>query len=547
MPTPRIGHEGVALSIVVFLSGAVLLGVEIAASRVLAPTFGSSLYVWGSLIGVVLTGLAIGYALGGGLADRWPSPLLLVAALALGAALVLAIPLLDEWVLDRVTGWDPGPRLNPLVASAALFGPASIVLASVTPIAVRLAARSLERLGRTAGRLFSVSTAGSIVGTFATAFWLVPSYGTDQLMALGAVGLLCAALLLAVVERRWLPAATVAAAVGVASVAVVALEPESVVRLEASDARNWSPLVRQREQRVPRQLDPADVADRNSGFTVREARDTRYHRMVVVEDDDSRYLRFDSSFQSGMYLDDPYRTRFAYSDYLHLGLAYEPGATKVLVVGLGGAAAPKRLWRDFDDVTVTAVELDPEVVDVAYRWFDLPRDSRIRVEVGDGRQFLQRSDERWDVIMVDAFYSDGVPFHLTTLEFVELLRARLRPGGVVATNVIGALAGDDSRLTRAVTKTYAGVFPTVELHPVYEGELDRFPDDTRNIVLVATERASPSIRRLQETWDEVRAARGRSAPDLRTAIADRWERPLPTDDVPYLTDGYAPTDALLID
>ena len=84
---------------------------------------------------------------------------------------------------------DMEARLNPLVASAALFGPASIVLASVTPIAVRLAARSLERLGRTAGRLFSVSTAGSIVGTFATAFWLVPSYGTDQLMALGAVGL----------------------------------------------------------------------------------------------------------------------------------------------------------------------------------------------------------------------------------------------------------------------------------------------------------------------------------------------------------------------
>jgi spermidine synthase len=547
MSTPGIGREGLALSVVVFLSGAVLLGVEIAASRVLAPTFGNSLYVWGSLIGVVLTGLAIGYALGGGLADRWPTPLLLMTALALGAAFVLAIPVVDEWVLDRVTGWDPGPRLNPLVASAALFGPASIVLASVTPIAVRLAARSLERLGRTAGRLFSVSTAGSIVGTFATAFWLVPSYGTDQLMALGAVGLLCAALLLAVVERRWLPAVAAAAAVGVASLAVVALEPESIVRLEASDARNWSPLVRQREQRVPRQLDPADVADRNSGFTVREARDTRYHRMVVVEDDESRYLRFDSSFQSGMYLDDPYRTRFAYSDYLHLGLAYAPGATKVLVVGLGGAAAPKRLWRDFDDVTVTAVELDPEVVDVAYRWFDMPRDPRIRVEVGDGRQFLQRSDELWDVIMVDAFYSDGVPFHLTTLEFIELLRSRLRPGGVVATNVIGALAGDDSRLTRAVTKTYAGVFPTVELHPVYEGELDRFPDDTRNIVLVATERASPSIARLQESWEEVRAARARSAPDLRKAIGDRWERPLPIDDVPYLTDGFAPTDALLVD
>ena len=97
-----------ALGVAVFLSGAVLLGVEIAASRVLAPTFGSSLYVWGALIGVVLTGLATGYWIGGALADRWPSSYLLVGAIALGAVLVLAIPLVDQWVLDRVVSWDPG-------------------------------------------------------------------------------------------------------------------------------------------------------------------------------------------------------------------------------------------------------------------------------------------------------------------------------------------------------------------------------------------------------------------------------------------------------
>src|SRR6188474_2374020 len=138
----RVPLAGLALGVAVFLSGAVLLGVEIAASRVLAPTFGSSLYVWGALIGVVLTGLALGYAIGGAVADRWPSPYLLVGAIALGAVLVLAIPLVD---------------------AIALFGPMSVVLASVSPIAVRLAAHSLDRLGRTAGRLFSLSTAGSIV------------------------------------------------------------------------------------------------------------------------------------------------------------------------------------------------------------------------------------------------------------------------------------------------------------------------------------------------------------------------------------------------
>ena len=153
-----------ALGVAVFLSGAALLGVEIVASRVLAPSFGSSLYVWGSLIGVVLTGLAIGYWAGGALSDRYPTPYLLAGTLALGALLVLLVPVLDGWVIEQIVAWDPGPRLDPLLAAIALFAPVSIVLAAATPIAVRLAARSLERLGRTAGRLFSVSTAGSIVG-----------------------------------------------------------------------------------------------------------------------------------------------------------------------------------------------------------------------------------------------------------------------------------------------------------------------------------------------------------------------------------------------
>ena len=539
--------DALALAAAVFLSGAVLLGVEIAASRVLAPTFGSSLYVWGALIGVVLTGLAIGYWLGGTLADRWPTPYLFVGAIALGAGLVLAIPLVDQWVLEQVVAWDPGPRLDPLVAAIALFGPMSVVLASVSPIAVRLAARDIERLGRTAGRLFAISTAGSIAGTFATSFWLVPEYGTDQVLAVGALVLLVAAAVVALLERLWLPSVGLVVAAGAAVLAVGALAPETTGSvLSGSAARNWSPLYREREVRTPRKLDPAEVGLGGEGFTVREARDTRYHRLLVVDDGTSRYLRFDSSFQSGMYLKRPFATRFSYTDYLQLGLAYNPSANKILVIGLGGAAVQKRVWRDFRDVTVTTVELDPEVVEVAHRWFAFPHDRRLPVVVDDGRRYLQRTDQRFDVIMVDAFYSDGVPFHMTTLEFVQLMRDRLTPGGVIATNVIGALTGGSSEITRALWKTYSSVFPTVELHPVYEGPGDRYPGDIRNIILVATERAAPSPSRLAASWDETRAARAPTAPDLAAAARGRWEHDVVTTDVPLLTDGYAPTDALLI-
>ena len=132
-----------------------------------------------------------------------------------------------------------------------------------------------------------------------------------------------------------------------------------------------------------------------------------------------------------MYKDEPFRTRFEYSDYLQLPLAYRPSTRRILYIGLGGGSAPKRTWRDFPATRIDVVELDPEVVDVAYEYFAVPRDPRLRVEVEDGRRFLAANDGPWDAIVIDAFYSDSIPFHLATREFLELARSRLAPGGVV--------------------------------------------------------------------------------------------------------------------
>ena len=320
--------------------------------------------------------------------------------------------------------WDPGPRLNPLLATIFLFGAQSVILGTVSPIAVRLKAPSVDELGRTAGRLFAISTAGSIAGTFATAFWLIPELGTDQVLASAAVALMLAAAAVALVERLLL-AGAVALALAVASVgAVVSLAPDQGGTVSASQLRNWSPVYRQ--QRDEQRVGSPDEAQ--SGYTILHTKDSQYHRIAVVEDDDSRYLRFDSSFQSGMYKDDPYRTRFEYSDYLQLPLAYRPSTRRILYIGLGGGSAPKRTWRDFPATRIDVVELDPEVVDVAYEYFDVPRDPRLRVEVEDGRRFLAANEGPWDAIVIDAFYSDSIPFHLATREFLELARSRLTPG-----------------------------------------------------------------------------------------------------------------------
>nr|MBA3476714.1 fused MFS/spermidine synthase [Actinomycetota bacterium] len=195
-------------------------------------------------------------------------------------------------------------------------------------------------------------------------------------------------------------------------------------------------------------------------------------------------------------------------------------------------------------VQVDAVELDPEVVAAAYKYFELPRDPRLKVEVEDGRRFLAGNEGRWDVIIVDAFYSDSIPFHLATREFLELVRSRLAPGGLVAANIIGAVKGPDSRLFRSMLRTYRAVFPTVNIHPVLDaGGKDL--EAIRNVILVAGDGASPSKEFLLERWRGVRRS-SPGAPELADAIRGRVDVPVSTADVPVLTDDYAPTDALLL-
>ncbi len=524
-------RSGLAIGAAVFVSGGVLLGVELAASRVLAPFFGNSIFVWGALIGVVLAGLAAGYWIGGVLADRIPAPQLLLVVLAFGAATILLIPVVDGPVLEAIVEWDPGPRLNPLLAAAVLFGVPSVILATATPIAVRLRTRSVASVGKTAGRLFAVSTAGSIAGTFVTAFWLIPEIGTNQLLGLLATTLFVAAGFVALGEAKLISGVVVAALVAGSVLATVALAPKTGGRLAGAAAQNWSPLYRLRGE-------AGGIQAPSAGFELVYSKNTRYHGLTVVDDGDSRHLRFESSFQSGMYLDDPFRTRYRYTDFLQLPLAYNPRVRNILFIGLGGGSAQKRIWRDFPQLDLEVVELDPAVRDVAYRYFDVPRSPRLRVTVEDGRRFLARDRRQWDAIVIDAYFSDSLPFHLTTVEFLELVRSRLAPGGIVASNLIGAVTGEGSTLFRSMYKTYREAFPTVAVHP--EGRTGPL----QNIILVASEGAAPATDVLLDRWRQTRRRVPRAV-NLGTAIRDRYEGEVATRDVPVLTDDYAPTDALL--
>lgn len=270
--------------------------------------------------------------------------------------------------------------------------------------------------------------------------------------------------------------------------------------------------------------------------------DSVYHHIVVTEDRFARYLQFDRSFQSGMLLDSPFDSPFLYAAYAHLGLILTPQPRRVLVIGLGGGSIPKRYWRDYPETAVEVAELDPMVVDVAKRFFAVREDPRLRIFAQDGRLFLRRTAQKYDIIILDAYFSESIPFHLTTVEFFQLARSRLAPGGVIVSNIIGALEGPRSSLFRAMYKTQAEVFPGRHVFPVaFRPYFDA--DAVRNIMLVAS--TEPGLTRTEIMEKARRVAPRVKYREFLKYAGDYYDDPIPVEDVPVLTDDYAPVDTLM--
>ena len=272
-------------------------------------------------------------------------------------------------------------------------------------------------------------------------------------------------------------------------------------------------------------------------------KDSVYHRIRVHEDASWRYLRFDRSLQGGMLLKDPTISPLRYTDYVHLAWLFTPSIQRMLVVGLGAGSIPKSFLRSYPQVLMDSVELDPVVVDVARQYFAVPEGPRHRIIVQDGRQYVRRTEGLYDVILMDAYFAEGIPFHLVTREFFQQVKAKLTPGGVVVANIVGALGGPNSKLFRAIYKTYAAEFTGLYLFPV-GFSLGKEEETTRTILLFATQ--TPGIRRQTLGARLEVLLRGKSLPELvtRSFMRDYYEQSIASGDVPLLTDDYAPVDIL---
>jgi spermidine synthase len=434
---------GTGLYVIVFISGASVLAIEILGTRVLGPFYGVSLFLWSALITVTLVALSIGYALGGRWADRGPRVAHLGVLLGVAGLWLLGIPLLKNLLL-RVT--EPlGLRAAVLGTSLLLFAPPLTLLGMVSPYAIRLKASSLDAVGRTAGDLYAVSTVASVVAALLTGFYLIPLVGVTRLLLLVGVLLLVGATLAFLMARDARVAAT--ASLAIALVAAFGL---------------WRITARQTE--------------RAAGLV--QVEDSSYAEIRVLDVDDLRYMLLDGGVHTAVYRHS-WRTFHPYVPVVSLAKKYFDRPGRLLVIGLGGGSVVKEFAGD--GWSVDAVEIDPSVIRVAREHFGLG-EAECNVFCKDGRRYLRETSARYDVIVLDAYGSSAIPFHLVTSEVFQSAASRLSPEGILVMNV--ETRGWDDVLLASITATLQRHFAEIIALPTNDP-----PDVLGNIVVLASQRS----------------------------------------------------------
>jgi len=495
MPDPEKGSlpQRLYLLAAAFAAGAAIMIVELAGNRLLAPWFGSGLYTWTGLIGVILVSISVGYYAGGHIADRWPRPLVLSHLLALSALLTLLVPLAEHRVLARLARLDLVS--GPLLASLLLFGVPGCLLGAVTPFCIRLTSllSGDRKIGVSAGTIGMLSTLASVIGTFLSGFVLIPRLDLRHIfLGVGLIlGLLAVAGYALHLRRR-----------GAAALLALALALAA-----------WPSLG---ERRLPR------------GVLFNQT--TFYHRVIVGETTTAggrrtRQLYLDGLTHGGEIVGSDAHL-YPYSRYWELLRLLEPAPDRVLVLGGGAYTMPKAILDGFPRARVDVVEIDPVVIRVGQDYFGTRRYPRLRSVAEDARRFVSTAATRYDAIVGDVYLGATIPAHLVTREFFDQVAGRLSPRGLYLMNVIGAAKGPGARLFNAIVRTLRASFAEVQ---AFATEPDRLEGEA-NIMLLAsakpldTRRADlpPSVGQLLRTRIDL-DRRGVAAAPLLTDLENPAE------------------------
>jgi predicted membrane-bound spermidine synthase len=489
-----------------FITGAIVMSFEMLGSRYLNPYFGSGIYTWAALISTVLIALTAGYFLGGTLADRTASLAVLALTVIVGSLYLLALPSFAQAILEFVLAGVDDIRAGSLIAALALMFFPVTFLGMYSPFAIRLLLRSAQRSGRVSGAVYGISTAGAIVGTLGTTFFLIPTIGSRAItLTLGAFGL-AAGLALLALARLHRPASSVLVVVALAVSTAPAGRADNLI----DEAVRASML-----ERADGRLAHIETAYNDVFITKRR------HQLVM-----SFQLKGWDYTESVSNLLDPDDLPLRYAQVMTIATIYPETARKILMLGLGGGSISTYLGRFMPEAAITTVEIDPGVITAAKTYFGLRETERMRYRAGDGRVFLSRNDELYDLILLDAYRGGYVPFHLLTREFYTLVKQRLTPGGAAAFNV-----HDGSKLYASTVKTLGEVFAALDLYPSGVGEV------------IAVASASPlDPRTLERRAATLQERHGFRFP-LPQILRRRLEQPrLQAANGDVITDDFAPAD-----
>lgn len=407
---------------IAFLTSAAVMTLEIVGARLIAPHFGTSTYVWTAMIGVILITLAVGFVLGGRLADRFDSTRILGAILMVASLTVLVMGLVQASVLDIIAGWQLDLRVGAFVAALLLFGPPSLLVGMVSPHLAKIRVTSLDTTGRSIGKLEAAGALGSITGTFLCGYFLLGQFGSRSIVVGIAVLLLITSFL--------------------------------------ADSRSWR---KQRLIGLPVVLLAGFMSSVNPAIVLADV-DTAYGRYRVVEQPYQgvlarKLLTDNSSIQSAVPADGSETLVLSYVRKFQAITSTYKEPRRALVIGGGSYTFPVALAKAYPEIRVDVAEIDPKLVSLARQYFYYRDSPRVVIHHVDGRAYLNDNRQQYDLIYMDAFSSLSPPFQLTTKEVANLTNNSLVNGGLLVTNLVGSYDNGSNQYLRATSATYKEVFP----------------------------------------------------------------------------------------
>ncbi len=430
---PMTGSRRRLLLALVFLCGAVSIGTELAMSRLLAPYFGTSTFIWANLIGLTLAFLAAGYYLGGRLADRYPTMDVMLVIAGLAGFAVAIIPVLARPILrESLTAFDElnaGVFFGSFFGSLLLMAAPMLLFGCISPFAIRMRTENIRSSGETAGNIYALSTLGSIAGSFLPVLLLIPLFGTRATFLIMGVSLMALAI-----------AGSIAGRAG-ARVGFIAIMLAASLGLHAVTAAG--------------SIKPPYV-----GVLIEEA-ESDYNYIQVLESHGRILLALNDGHAIHSIYDPNSVLTGGPWDYFLLAPAMAGiDPQEALIVGLAGGTSARSLLATYPDLHIDGVEIDPKVLELARTYFALD-DPRLTTYADDGRYFLETTDQTYDLVALDAYRQPYIPFHLATVEYFELVEQHLNDHGVVVVNV--GRSATDFRLVDALSSTLSAVFRSVWL------------------------------------------------------------------------------------